>query len=283
LLIYSVDDHTLYGSGYVAGLLLDDAPPPFGSELTVCLDDKCSQAATNQVSFIMAGDVSKRLTQTVWSCDKIGSAADWEQAIKDTYVDYDVPIALQVDISMKGQCLTGACPSEEHWRVTDPEYSVSPYKEPDGSVESGAIAGVTVAGIVVLIAALYRTDQQARRYRTTFAKRMADAIDLRASMRQLSPEALANEFKKIDSESPGGNISKEAMWTFLSTDKAGDLSESDFNALFAAIDLDQSGAVEFLEFCTSWASAMTSTVQRGVNTGLWQIGCLLWYWIWTTR
>jgi hypothetical protein len=40
------------------------------------------------------------------------------------------------------------------------------------------------------------------------------------------------------------------LWNFLSTGKAGELSESDFNALFAAIDLDQSGEVDFLEFCT---------------------------------
>ena len=191
----------------------------------------------------------------MWNCDKIGSAADWEQEIKDAYVDYDVPIALQVPIPMEGQCLTGACPTEEDWCVTDPECSESPYKEPEGSVKSSAIAGFTVAGIVVLMAFLYglhvwRTKQQARRFKKKFAKRMADTIDLRASMRQLSPDALAKEFQKIDRETPGGNISKEGLWNFLSTGKAGDLSESDFNALFAAIDLDQSGTVDFLEFCT---------------------------------
>jgi hypothetical protein len=133
--------------------------------------------------------------------------------------------------------------------------SESPYKEPDASVESGAIAGFTVAGIVLLIAALYalhawRSQQQARRYKTIFAKRIADTINVRGSMRLLQPEALASEFKRIDSESQNGSISKEALWTFMSSGKAGEMSESDFNALFAAIDLDQSGSVDFLEFCT---------------------------------
>jgi hypothetical protein len=67
---------------------------------------------------------------------------------------------------------------------------------------------------------------------------------------QLTPEALASEFKNVDSKSPGGNILKKGLWNFLLTGKAGDLSESEFNALFAAIDLDQSGTVDFLEFCT---------------------------------
>jgi hypothetical protein len=112
-----------------------------------------------------------------------------------------------------------------------------------------------VVGIVLLIAALYalhawRSQQQARRYKTKFAKRIADTINVRVSMRQLQPEALASEFKRIDSESKDGSISKEALWTFMSSGKAGELSESDFNALFSAIDLDQSGTVDFLEFCT---------------------------------
>jgi hypothetical protein len=156
---------------------------------------------------------------------------------------------------MEGECFTGGCPTEEDWCKTDPECSESPYQEPDASVESGAIAGFTVAGIMLLIVALYalhtmRAKQQAKRYKTRFAKRMADVIDLRASMRQLAPEALALEFKKIDSETQNGHISKEGLWNFLSTGKAGDLSESDFNALFAAIDVDQIGTVDFLEFCT---------------------------------
>jgi hypothetical protein len=83
-----------------------------------------------------------------------------------------------------------------------------------------------------------------------FAKRIAGNIDRTNSMRQLTPEALGREFKKIDSEHPGGNITKEGLWKFLSTGKAGDISESAFNSLFAAIDLDNNGTVDFLEFYT---------------------------------
>jgi hypothetical protein len=37
--------------------------------------------------------------------------------------------------------------------------------------------------------------QQERRYKAKFARRIADTIILRASLRQLTPEALANEFR----------------------------------------------------------------------------------------
>jgi hypothetical protein len=93
-----------------------------------------------------------------------------------------------------------------------------------------------VAGIVLLIAALYglhvmRAKHQERRYKTKFAKRIANTISRRVSMRQLTPEALASEFKKIDSESPDGAISKEGLWNFLSSGKAGEHSRSLFSTL----------------------------------------------------
>jgi hypothetical protein len=52
------------------------------------------------------------------------------------------------------ECRSQCCPTEEDWCRTDPECSESSYQEPDTSVNSGAIAGFTVAGIVLLIAAL---------------------------------------------------------------------------------------------------------------------------------
>jgi hypothetical protein len=251
LLTHPVDDRTTYISGGSTGGALFG----FFSQLYVCLDDECDQLAGNEDTFVTVNGVSVRFSQSVLTCNKLSSGEEWVEAIEDAYTTYNVPEADQVTVPMTGQCLTGACPTEEDWCKTDPECSVSPYQEPDASVESGAIAGFTIAGIVLLIALLYglhvwRTKQQERRYKTKFAKRMADTISLRASMRQLTPEALASEFKKIDSETEGGYISKEGLWNFLSTGKAGDLSESDFNALFAAIDLDQSGTVDFLEFCT---------------------------------
>jgi hypothetical protein len=248
---YPVNNRTVYISGNVAGAL-----ELFVSEVQVCLDDNCIQSSGNQDTFlVLSEDVSIRFSQSVWNCDKMGSAEEWEGAIQDAYLTYNVSEVNQVPIPMQGECITGACPTENDWCKTDPECSESPYKEPDGSVKSGAIAGFTVAGIVLLMVALFvlhawLAHQQARRYKTKFAKRIADTINVGGSMRQLQPEALASEFKRMDSESKDGSISKEALWNFLSSGKAGELSETDFNALFAAIDLDQNGTVDFMEFCT---------------------------------
>jgi hypothetical protein len=121
----------------------------------VCLDDKCLQLSINQDTFVATGDVFVRNSQSVINCDKVASAEDWLQAIEDAYGVHNVPKQLQVSIPMEGQCVAGACPTEKDWCMTYPECSESHYKEPEGSVESGAIAGFTVAGIVVLMAVMY--------------------------------------------------------------------------------------------------------------------------------
>jgi len=147
------------------------------------------------------------------------------------------------------------CPTEEQWCQTDPNCSVSPYQEPPGTVKGSVIAGFTVAGIVLLVAILfavhvYLVKAQASRYRARFARRIAETIDMRASVRSLTPDALAKEFQRIDEGvSRDGKISKEELWEFVSSGKAGEMEKKDFDALFAAMDLDHNGDVDFVEFC----------------------------------
>lgn len=181
---------------------------------------------------------------------------EWVEAVNKAYVNYSIPEGEQgtVPFTNTMSCFSGGCPTEEDFCDQDPDCSVSIYQEPDASVNGGAIAGFAILCIAVLLVLLYGVHrylqaQQAKRYRTVFAKRIADTISVRKSMRSLSPEAMAAEFKKIDSETPDGRISKKELWNFLSSGKAGELSESDFNALFAVIDADDNGYVDFVEFC----------------------------------
>jgi hypothetical protein len=73
----------------------------------------------------------------------------------------------------------------------------------------------------------------------------------------LTPEALAEEFERIDTglhdgdgAGADGYISREELWDFLSSGKAGEMNQKDFNALFEALDTDGNGKVDFLEFCS---------------------------------
>lgn len=134
---------------------------------------------------------------------------------------------------------------------------VSPYQEPDGTIKAGPIVGIVAAGAVVLIAGVvvyyeHRLRQQRIRNRQIFAERVAETIDLRASRMSLSPAALTKEFQTIAAGlgSKDGSISKEALWEFVNTGKAGEMNKKDFDALFAAMDIDRNGTVNFLEFCS---------------------------------
>jgi len=187
------------------------------------------------------------------SSTHIESVEEWKNAFLADYDTYNVPQEERFD-PLEDACSQGLCPTEEQWCQTDPNCSESPYQEPPASVKGSVIAGFVIAGFVISFVALfgvhrYLVAQQSKRFRTMFARRIADTIQLRGSVRSLTPDALADEFKRIDAGVQDGRISKEELWDFMSSRKAGELDKKDFDALFAAIDLDKNGTVDFLEFC----------------------------------
>ncbi|KAL7575682.1 hypothetical protein ACA910_011500 [Epithemia clementina (nom. ined.)] len=62
--------------------------------------------------------------------------------------------------------------------------------------------------------------------------------------KKLLAKGLEVEFKTIDADK-NGFISKDVLHKFM-----GDrVSKQDFNLMFAAIDIDHSGSIDFAEFC----------------------------------
>jgi len=142
----------------------------------------------------------------------------------------------------------------------DPECSESPYQEPPASMKPGYIALFTLLGVFFVGGIAYyfhrrKLERQKNRYKRLFARQVAQRIGVAGSVSQLPPEALLAEFKRIDkglrrsSRHMDGYISKDELWRFLSSGKAGEITESDFNALFDAMDPEKRGKVNFVEFC----------------------------------
>lgn len=134
--------------------------------------------------------------------------------------------------------------------------SESPYQEPKAKVKADVIAGLVVGAAAILIGIIvahfmWRLKEQQKRMKLKFAARIAETIELGASMDMiLSPDALKAEFERIDAgHVKDGKISKDELWEFMSGGSVGTITENDFEALFRAIDLDKSGSVDFLEFC----------------------------------
>ena len=223
------------------------------TELLTCLDTNCDVAANTFVEF--SNETNRELV--VISTYRRITEAEWISAVEQAYETNNVPETTRLPVPMQAACLTGKCPTEDMWALYDPNIAPSPYQEPDGRVKPSVIAGFTVAGFVLFallgyLCYLQRLKQQARRFRTKFATRVAETIKVGHSARSLAPQALADEFKRIDQENDKF-ISKEAMREFLDSGKAGEIGDSDFEALWAILDADKSGKVDFLEFCAFMA------------------------------
>jgi len=242
---YPVGENAIFGTSYSGG------DGSFLTESFTCLDDNCDRVSSTQESFLNG----IRTVHSIAIYLRIATEVEWISIVQEAYANYTVPPAIQVNFPIKEDCgFNGNCITEERWCTQDPNCSPSPYQEPDAKMKGGWIAffviiGGLFAAAIGLALHSYFINKQAKRYRTKFAQRVAENINIRASARSLPAAALADEFKRIDKESPNGRISKEALWEFLNSGKAGEMSKSDFDALWAVMDADRSGSVDFLEFC----------------------------------
>ncbi|KAL3930999.1 MAG: hypothetical protein SGBAC_011512 [Bacillariaceae sp.] len=226
------------------------------STVVVFLDENYTSATILSDSIkLVPGKPAELLFSTRRKARKV-SEEEYIQQLTATYANFSVPALFQQKVPQEEECQTFTqCPKEEDWCQKDPECSLSPYQEPTSQLLPGIIAGICIiiAAIIILALVLYmkwRIEQQKKRFRENFASRVAETINLRASVQMLTPEALATEFERIDNglhDGGDGYISKEELWEFVNSGKAGAMDQKDFNALFAALDSDNNGQVDFLE------------------------------------
>ena len=156
-----------------------------------------------------------------------------------------------------------------------------------GLIALFVILGVLLFSSVALFFHRKAIDTQKKRYKEHFIRGIARNITISDSAGRVSPEQLKKEFDHIDKDK-GGTISKDELKTFLKSGKVGDISDKDVEAMWAAIDIDNSGEVDFvvsleLKVCmiygiifilpilTMWTNCSTQHV--GVHCLPWK----LWY------
>lgn len=147
----------------------------------------------------------------------------------------------------------GTFPAEEDWcggLMDDVSCTPSPYVEPDAQMKGGFIALFVILGVLlfsVVTFFLHRNaiEAQKKRYKEHFVRGIARNITIADSAGRVDPDQLKKEFDHIDKDK-GGTISKDELKTFLKSGKVGDISDKDVDAMWAAIDIDNSGEVDFV-------------------------------------
>lgn len=220
------------------------------SLVTTCLNEECDQRTAVQQVY----QNNKLRDFTVYRGSKVDDESDFLGRIEATMEDFRIPSDIRVHTAVLSN--PHMPPTETYWCdvLNDPSCTTSPYQNPQTSLKPGALVGFIVLA-VVLVAALVGVvimlvkKRQASRYRNVFARRVAQTIKVRVGAERLTAELLQKEFETIGGEN-NGFIKKEDLWTFLSTGKAGVIGKSDFEALWAVMDADDSGTIDFLEFCS---------------------------------
>lgn len=143
------------------------------------------------------------------------------------------------------------------------------YEPPADGLSGGAVAGIAigcVAFAAVVLSWLYDRSikSQRERYKKRFVQTVARNISIAPNPGALDAETLAEEFKRIDTDG-NGNISKAEMKAYLSKGQLGEISDMDFESLWSAIDADNSGdvdAIEFIVFLSGCGDAFDSVYKE---------------------
>eukprot|EP00585_Thalassiosira_rotula_P022233 CAMPEP_0196225016 /NCGR_PEP_ID=MMETSP0912-20130531/49662_1 /TAXON_ID=49265 /ORGANISM="Thalassiosira rotula, Strain GSO102" /LENGTH=612 /DNA_ID=CAMNT_0041504459 /DNA_START=1 /DNA_END=1837 /DNA_ORIENTATION=+ len=221
-------------------------------------DEKTTASAVQDVYMTLPNiNTTTLVRSTRMAFTKLPDTQAFLDAMQAQYVEFNITPSDQPQMPMTKSCLGETCPTEEDFCEIDPRCPTSAaftaYTEPDASVEAGPIVGIVIACFAILLLALFFLHQkamkeQAERNQAAFARRIAETIKLEGPDRELTPEALAEEFKKIDNGTIDGSIDKEELWNFVNSGNVSKMNQNDFNALFAALDTDGDGTVSFMEF-----------------------------------
>ena len=92
-----------------------------------------------------------------------------------------------------------------------------------------------------------RLADEAERIRQIVAVRSAEQMHIDVNSKALNQKALTNEFQNIDS-SADGSLRKDEVKEFFISGKVVSTADSEFNAIFAALDLDGNGGIDFVQF-----------------------------------
>lgn len=153
-------------------------------------------------------------------------------------------------------------------------YVLYPSKRRMSNGEIVAIALGCLAGLLLIFLALHRRRmvQQERRYKKRFVQQIARNIDIGPSPGSIPPTKLSEEIMHISKHK--GFIGKEDLRQWLLDIKMTFISDEDFEALWSAMDIGDTGQVDPVQFIV-FLSACGPQFEEVYNeqAGAYVIGC----------
>jgi len=242
-----------------------------------CKTADCSSLQENVEWYeVDSNNVSTLIRGVRGSATKVDTAA-WMAGFVNTYQDFNIPPPeapyTTNEITLPSPFFTqpfdastattapefysGIKFTEDDWKIRDPVFGESPYIEPDGILSGGFIAGITIASVIVAFAifgVVYNHGVKARekRVKSVVAKSIAKVMTF-SSPKDLKPDELEKMFKRIDVDG-NGVLSKDEVKGLVEEAGVGDMSAKDYDILFASIDTNVNGTLEFVEFCAFFAA-----------------------------
>lgn len=232
---------------------------------------------------IESDDVPKMENRLVLKLTREEDESTWLKSIEDSMIKNKVTVntmATYGNVPTTGQCAKKdvGCPTLEMWCDSGDASSLcgpTPYVE-ETTVNAGVVAGITVVVAVVAIAAVVylmqsfhkkRMEAEKERLKNDFARRIVGTFSIASGGEAITMEKITEEFQRIDSGPEGGGdgkISKAEMKNFIMTSDSGggQMKDSDFDILFALIDEDGNGDIDFAEFSAFMGHIKTNIDQQ---------------------
>lgn len=234
-----------------------------------CVDSECNQISLYIEGYKLLVDGTRAVDYSERASGIKVDKDTWMEELGKAFTKYNVPPPNNPFTEIPGfdskgftqpfdpatsdsapECHTLDCPTEEDWKEQDPYLGTSPYIEPFGDLN---IAFVIPVPILILYVIYTRfLEHRENRLKDDMLRSIANSMGITKS-KELKRKDLQKMFDMVDDDN-NGILEKSEVKSLVDEAGVGHMSEKDFEILFAAIDLDGDGTLDFMEFSAFFQS-----------------------------
>jgi len=238
-------------------------------ESTRCVDSECNQISLYIEGYTLSVDGTRAVDYSVRASSIKVDKDTWMEELSKAFTKYNVPTPNDpfteipefdgngftqpfdpTTSDSAPECHTLDCPTEDDWKEQDPYLGTSPYIEPFGDLHTAFVIPVPI--LILYVIYTFFLEHREKRLKGEMLRSIANSMGLTKS-KQLKRKDLKKMYDMIDDDC-NGVLEKSEVRSLIDEAGIDSMSEKDYDILFAAIDLDGDGTLDFMEFCAFFAS-----------------------------